>query len=26
MSYYGLNLKTAHGQSRWFAYQTFNRC
>lgn len=26
MEYYGLSLKTAHGQRRWFAYQDFNRC
>ncbi len=26
MDYYGLNLKTAHGQKRWFIYQTFDRC
>lgn len=24
--HYGLNLKTAHGQKRWFKYQNFNRC
>jgi len=24
--YYGLNLKTSHGQRRWFAYQDFTKC
>ena len=24
--HYGLNLKTAHGQRRWFKYQDFTRC
>ena len=24
--YYGLNLKTAHGQKRWFKHQDFTRC
>jgi hypothetical protein len=26
MDYYGLSLKTAHGQRRWFAHQDFNKC
>ena len=26
MEYYGLYLKTAHGQRRWFHYQDFRRC
>lgn len=26
MDYYGLNLKTAHGQRRWFKHQDFRRC
>lgn len=26
MLYYGLYLKTAHGQKRWFQHQDFNRC
>ena len=25
-AYYGLTLKTAFGQKRWFKYQDFNRC
>lgn len=25
-SYYGLTLKTAFGQRRWFRHQNFNRC
>lgn len=25
-SYYGLDLKTAHGQKRWFRHQDFTRC
>jgi hypothetical protein len=24
--YYGLNLKTAHGQKRWFKHQDFRKC
>lgn len=24
--YYGLNLKTAHGQKRWFIHQDFTKC
>lgn len=24
--YYGLHLKTAHGQRRWFQHQDFNKC
>ena len=24
--HYGLNLKTAHGQRRWFKWQDFNKC
>lgn len=26
LGYYGLSLKTAHGQRRWFTYQDFNKC
>lgn len=26
MDYYGLYLKTAHGQARWFNHQDFRRC
>lgn len=25
-AYYGLNLKTAFGQKRWFKFQNFNKC
>ena len=25
-AYYGLNLKTAHGQKRWFKHQDFTKC
>lgn len=25
-SYYGLNLKIAHGQKRWFKHQSFDKC
>ena len=24
--YYGLHLKTAHGQKRWFKHQDFRKC
>jgi hypothetical protein len=25
-AYWGINLKTAHGQRRWFRHQDFNKC
>ena len=25
-AYWGIDLKTAHGQRRWFRHQDFNKC